>query len=287
MNKKLILSLLFSELCFVKLVGADTSITLDQQQLNAAKQTVQQSGKKAIANMQQSSQALSTIKLSGLNLAPIESEIKLAAPAFRNTQPLSTKLPSGQKYYLYSESVVSDSKAYLAQYKDGKPLDINQTIADYNQLNKNAKNKIANNRLLVFISSSMPKKSIINLMTQAAPLGAVFVIRGLINGSYVNTYKYFYELKGDNQIGIMINPTLFKAIDVDVVPTYALYQSDQDLLSTACNVTPKYTKVSGEITIHYALEQLSRSSNRELAQIADNELVILDNSGSFKNRNLK
>jgi|LauGreDrversion4_2_1035121.scaffolds.fasta_scaffold03693_5 type-F conjugative transfer system pilin assembly protein TrbC len=285
MTKKLLLGTLFCGLS--ELVAADTAITLDQQQLGNAQQTVQISGNKAIANMQQSSQALSTIKLKNLNLKPVESEIEYAQPVFKNTKPLSTKLPNGQKYYLYSESVVSDSKAFLAQYKDGKPLDINQTITDYNQLNKNAKNKIGNNRLLVFISSSMPKKTIINLMTQAAPLGAVFVIRGLINGSYVNTYKYFYALKGDNEIGIMINPTLFKALDVDVVPTYALYQSDQDLLSTACNVAPKYTKVSGEVTVHYALEQLSHSTNQDLAQIAKNELDVLDNSGTFKNRSTK
>mgnify|MGYP000402586198 FL=1 len=285
MNKKIIISVVLCQL--TELVAADNSITLDQQQLNNAQQTVQQSGAKAIANMQQASQGLATIKLKNLNLNPVESEVKLAQPVFKNTKPLSTKLPNGQKYYLYSESVVSDSKAYLAQYKDSKPLDINQTISDYNQLNKNAKNKIGNNRLLVFISSSMPKKSIINLMNQAAPLGAVFVIRGLINGSYVNTYKYFYALKGDNEIGIMINPTLFKALDVDVVPTYALYQSDQDLLSTACNVTPKFTKVSGEVTIHFALEQLSHSTNQDLAQIAKNELDVLDNSGSFKNRSAK
>ncbi len=285
MIKKLLLGILFYE--FSSYAIADTAITLDQQQLNNAQQTVQVSGNKAIAGMQQSSQTLSKIKLKNLNLKPVESEIEYARPVFKNTKPLSTKLPDGQKYYLYSESVVSDSKAFLAQYKDGKPLDINQTIADYNQLNKNAKNKIGNNRLLVFISSSMPKKTIINLMTQAAPLGAVFVIRGLINGSYVNTYKYFYALKGDNEIGIMINPTLFKALDVDVVPTYALYQSDQDLLSTACNVAPKYTKVSGEVTVHYALEQLSHSSNQDLGQIAKNELDVLDNSGSFKNRNVK
>lgn len=285
MIKKLLLGILFYE--FSGYTMADTSITLDQQQLNNAQQTVQVSGNNAIAGMQQSSQTLSKIKLKNLNLKPVESEIEYARPVFKNTKPLSTKLPDGQKYYLYSESVVSDSKAFLAQHKDGKPLDINQTIADYNQLNKNAKNKIGNNRLLVFISSSMPKKTIINLMTQAAPLGAVFVIRGLINGSYVNTYKYFYTLKGDNEIGIMINPTLFKALDVDVVPTYALYQSDQDLLSTACNVAPKYTKVSGEVTVHYALEQLSHSSNQSLGQIAKNELDVLDNSGSFKNRSAK
>ena len=275
--KKLLTLIVFNSLVF-----ADTTLSINQQQLGIAKNTVQQSGKQALSHMSEASQALASIKFANLDLKPVESDIKSAQELFKHVQPLKTKLPNGQKYYLYSESLVSDSQASLAEY--GKPLDINQTISDYNQLTKNAKAKLGNNRLLVFISSSMPKKSIINLMTQAAPLGAVFVVRGLINGSYVNTYKYFYALKGNNQVGIMINPTLFKALDVAVVPTYALYQSEQDLLSSACNLTPKYTKISGEVTVHYALEQLSLSNNLELAQIARNELNLLDNSASFKKR---
>ncbi len=263
---------------------ADTIVTINQDQLNQAKQELQQSGNNAINGMQQASQTISSIKLNNLNLTPVESEINMAKPLISKSKLLNNKLPDGQKYYLYSESVVSDSKEYLAQFKDGKPLDINQVITDFNDITKNAKNRLGTNRLLIFISSSMPKKSISNLMTQAAPLHAVFVVRGLINGSYVNTYKYFYSLKGDNDVGIMLNPTLFNAMQVDAVPTFALYQSNQDLLSTACKVAPKYTKVSGEVTVRYALSRLQDSENKDLAQIARNEVTILDNSGSFKNR---
>ena len=259
---------------------ADTSITLDQQQLGTAQQQVKQSGDLAVAKMPETKQTLSTIKLKQLNLAQTESEIKLAKPIFKNTTPLSTKLPNGQKYYLYSESLVSDSKQVLAQYKT--PLDINQTISDYNALTKNAKTKLADNRLLIFISSSMPKKTIMNLMQQASALGAVFVVRGLINGSYVNTYHYFYNLKGENTVGIMINPTLFKAMQIDTVPTFALYQSEQDLMHSACNITPKYTKVGGDVSVHYAMEQLRRSTYADLAQIAANELDILDNNDFYR-----
>lgn len=277
MNKTLMI-LVFS---FAYPVFADNSINLDQQQLNTAKLQIQKSGNQAIGNIEPASQVLSQIKLNQLDLKLVESEINVARPLFA-TKSLTNKLPDGQKYYLYSESIVSDSKSYLAQYKDSKPLDINQTISDYNALAKNARDKFGDNRLLIFISSSMPKATIVNLMRQASPLGAIFVVRGLINGSYVNTYKYFYSLKGDSNVGIMINPTLFSAMQVSRVPTFALYQSEQDLMHTACHVTPKYTSVSGEVTVHYALEQLSRSSLASLAQIAGNELDTLDAKGFYK-----
>ena len=276
MRNKILTLLIANVYC---LTFGDT-INLNQEQLNIAKSQIQQSGNQAIANMPQDSQTLSSIKLNELNLKPVESEIEQANIVFKKTKPLSNKLPNGEKYYLYSESVVSDSKQALSQFK--QPLDINQTITDYNALTKNAKASIADNRLLIFISSSMPKKTIINLMNQASSLGAVFVVRGLMNGSYVNTYRYFYNLKGDSNVAIMLNPTLFNALQVDSVPTFALYQSEQDLMKTACNVTPKYTKVSGEVSVHYALDELKRSTNADLAQIAANELDILDNQNFYR-----
>lgn len=257
------------------LVFADTAIYLNQEQLNLAKKQVQQSGDRAIKNINSTSKELAAVRFNQLDLTAVESEIEYAKGALVKAPRLTNKLPSGQKYYLFSESVVSDTKTALTQYK--KPLDINQSIADYNALIKNAKAKLSDNRLLIFVSSSMPKRTIVNLMQQSSALGAVFIVRGLINGSYVNTYRYFYNLKGKNTVGIMINPTLFKAMQVDIVPTFALYQAEQDLMHSACNLTPKYSKVSGEVTVHFALEQLTRSDNAELAQIATNELDILDN----------
>lgn len=278
MDKKLILMTILASLCVIS-VHADTSVYLDQTQLKQAQQFNTAAGNSAIKNAPQAESALSAIQLSQLNTAQVESEIKTTDQYFK-VKPLKNTLPNGEKYYLYSESIVSDSQKAMAQYK--KPVDLNKTIADYNALIKNAKASIGDNRLLIFISSSMPKKSIINLMTQASSIGAVFVVRGLINGSYVNTYKYFNSLKGNNTVGIMINPTLFSALHVETVPTYALYQSDKDLLHTACNVAPKYTKVSGDVTLRYALEQLTKSNNADLAQIATNELDILDSKSFYK-----
>ena len=259
---------------------ADTSITLNKEQLSITQKQLRHNAQQAVAQMPKYAQELSTIKLNQLDVTAVESEINQAQSLFKDIKPLSNKLPDGQKYHLYSESVVSVSKEWLIQQKT--PLDINQTISDYNLLVKNARMKLGDERLLIFISSSMPKKTITNLMSQASSIGAVFVIRGLINGSYVNTYKYFYDLKGNNNVGIMLNPTLFKAMQVSSVPTFALYQSEQDLMSQACNVTPKYTKVSGAVSVRYAVERLTHSSNPELAQIASNEIDILDNTSFYK-----
>ena len=254
---------------------ADTTIVLDQQLLKDTQAEIKQQGDNAFATIPNTQAQLSKIKIESLDYASTNIEIE-QAKKLHYTKPLTTTLPSGEKYYLYSESMLKDNQQFLTQYKDGHPLDINKTIADYNAMLKNAKLQLGDNRLLIFISSSLPKQTIVNLMQQASPLGTIFVVRGLINNSYVKTYDYFYKLKGDNTVGIMINPTLFKAMDVQLVPTFALYNSSQDLLKTACNTNPQYTKVAGEVTVHYALEQLKHSKIATLAQVANNELDVLD-----------
>lgn len=270
-----------SQIILINYVNADNTVVLNEQQLSQTQELIKQNGNGAIKSMANSSQALSQIKLNELDTKAVK--VEESSAAFK-ARPMTNKLPDGQKYYLYSESVVSQNQEYLRQYANSKPLDLNKTISDYNSLVENAKSKLGDNRLLIFISSSLPKKTIVNLMTQASPLGAVFVVRGLMDGSYTKTYKYFYELKGENTVGIMINPSIFKAMDIQTVPTFALYQSDQDLLHTACNITPKYTKVHGEITVHYALEKLKLSKEADLAQIAANELDILDSSPFYKGK---
>lgn len=258
-----------------------TSVNLNQEQLSIAQDHIKKEGSAAITAMPKNKAVISNIKLGNLDLTTTNTEITAAQSEFKHIKPLSTSLPSGQKYYLYSESIVSDNKTALAQYTK-PPLDINQTISDYNAMIKNSKAAIGENRLLIFISASMPKRTIINLMRQSSEIGAVFVIRGLINGSYVKTYRYLNALKSDNTVGIMINPNLFKYFNVSVAPTFALYQSKDDLFKSSCKGSPIYTKVAGNVTVRYALEQLKGSQNADLAQIATNELNILNHSNFYE-----
>jgi conjugal transfer pilus assembly protein TrbC len=266
-------------------IYADNTIILNHEQLQETQKEIVKQSNATIDKIPQTKKELSSVNLNSLDLSTTKEEINQAQPYFNNVKSFSNKLPNGNKYYLFSESIVIDSSQTITQYKNShSPLDINQAIIDYNAMLKNAKMKIMDNRLLIFISASMPKKTIVNLMNQGSSLGAIFVVRGLIQGSYVKTYRYFYQLKGDNNVGVMINPTMFKAFNITSVPTFALYQSSQDLMHTACNITPNYTKVSGEVSIDYALTQLKNSHIIDLAQIANNELDALEASNFYKGK---
>lgn len=276
--KKFILLLLFTH---VEVTFADDQIYLDNQQLNEAKQSIMVQGATAI-NLAPTTQAeLAQIKIPESNVNNAKKQLSNAQGVFKNAPKLQNKLPSGESYTLYSDSIVSDSKQYLAQTKN--PLDINEAISNYNQLSKNAKAQIGDSRLLIFISSSLPKKTIINLMQQGDSIGATFVVRGMINGSFVNTYKYFYKFKEPFQnVAVMINPTLFEAFGVQEVPTFALYKSSTNILTQACKVVPVYAKVSGEMTVRHALEVLRDSKNNDISKLANNQIALMDSNGFYK-----
>lgn len=266
----------------ISCIAIAQDIYINKQQLQETQEQIKNDVKKALNIESEISDQIAKIKISKDDIDVANKHIQKARSQLKNYEPLNIKLPTGETYHVFSESLINDNQKLLSQYKN--PLDINKTITDYNLLVKNAKVQVAGNQLLIFVSSKMPKKTLVNLMNQASSLGAVFVIRGLMNNSYTKTYKYFFSLRGNNNISIVINPPLFKAFDVNVVPTFALYKSDQNLMTQACKTTPIFTKVSGEVTVKYALEQLKGSKHADLSQIAGSKLDILENQNFYKGK---
>lgn len=78
-------------------------------------------------------------------------------------------------------------------------------------------------KLMVFISTSMAPKSIRQWAQQAQTLGAVLVIRGLVNNSFRQTIILAQNLfSKDNSGGFIVDPFKFKEYAIDVVPTVVL-----------------------------------------------------------------
>lgn len=139
------------------------------------------------------------------------------------------------------------------------------------------------NHLYVFVSYSMPEDMIRAYAREALWSGATLIIKGFEQGE---TFKDFMRDKGlkliNNQgltASLQIDPKLFESFAVDYVPTIVLSKEDYTSFCEpsgvklhASNVTEKckerpsdsYVKISGSVTLDYALEQFEQTTGFEV-----------------------
>lgn len=112
--------------------------------------------------------------------------------------------------------------------------------------------------LLVFVSSSMPKETLKTLMQEAQKVGGVLVLRGLVLDSFKKTATFVQDIGK----GLWIDPTLFEAYAITIVPTFVVTQ----IPFQKEGYYASYDKISGNITLSYALEQLALKGETQKAK---------------------
>ncbi len=128
-------------------------------------------------------------------------------------------------------------------------------------------------QLLVFVSLTMPERSLRRLIDQAERSSAALVLRGLKDGSMVKTAVAVRDLLGNRKTAIQIDPQGFDRFSVTQVPTYVLLKDGAQLrqcADTSCMPPASYAAIAGDVTIDYALEWIgARSSTftREAQQL--------------------
>jgi len=203
------------------------------------------------------------------NLVDNAQSLKISEEA----KQLLGKLPEIENMDMYQEGL-NMAKSWEANRKHFKignfnkedsqtlsnKVNLNRLVAKYNNKLKVADNKSAKlNKLLIFISSSMPKESLTALDEQAKRAGGLLVLRGLINGSFKDTAAYITSLS-DKGISAIIDPRLFAMFNVGAVPTFVLKPDDSNpCFDDKCHYTPIHDRVSGNITLEYALELISQN----------------------------
>lgn len=116
-------------------------------------------------------------------------------------------------------------------------------------------------QFIVFASLSMPPQSLKKLIADTAKAGGVVVFRGFPN----NSMKEFTTSLGkivdrqDDFANVGIDPRLFRAFNVQAVPTYVAVSSDFDLCAGfSCQTkVPPYDRLVGNVSVEYALEQFA------------------------------
>ena len=98
---------------------------------------------------------------------------------------------------------------------------------------------VEDERILVFVSFSMPEASIKQLLESLNEHPEVtLVLRGLIDDSMEKTARYIADIKGVFEI----NPECFEQHDIQVVPTFVLLKKDVPVAKLKGNITLGYAK---------------------------------------------
>ncbi|HBD9275115.1 TPA: type-F conjugative transfer system pilin assembly protein TrbC [Legionella pneumophila] len=118
-------------------------------------------------------------------------------------------------------------------------------------------------QVLVFLSFSMPEKSLQAWLLQCKQSGATPVIRGLIHNSFKETMTAIQTLSKKTGIGMQLDPILFKTFDITMVPA-VVYVKDTPACPANMDCKPvNYDSLYGDVSLDYALEKMRGDEQSE------------------------
>lgn len=179
-----------------------------------------------------------------------------------------------QKFTKDYENILNQEKENLTQkidkykeYYDAENIkpDFNELVNAQEQFTKQNKenlqiDKFTINQLMIFVSSSMPINVLQQYAVQTRRAGGVMVIRGFINGSMQNSVSFIKSLS-DKGTRAIIDPNAFRLFNIKKVPQIVVISDSNKCEEGRCENTPLHDKISGNITLEYALENIKNNGD--------------------------
>jgi conjugal transfer pilus assembly protein TrbC len=154
-----------------------------------------------------------------------------------------------------TDNLANLAKADLPRNGDG--------AFDFDEVIKGASQNVAGTKgeapqFIAFASLSMPPAALRQLIADTAKAGGVVVFRGFPN----NSMKAFSAMLGkvvtdkDQLSNVGIDPRLFRAFNVEAVPTYVAVSTDFDLCAglNCTTSVPTHDKITGNVSVRYVLD---------------------------------
>lgn len=110
--------------------------------------------------------------------------------------------------------------------------------------------------VLVFLSFSMPEKSLEDWLRQCKKTNATPVIRGLIDNSFQKTMLKLTNLSQKTGTGVQLDPVLFKFFDIEQVPAVVVVNEIPKCPQTMQCIPVAFSRMYGNVTLDYALEKM-------------------------------
>ena len=104
-------------------------------------------------------------------------------------------------------------------------------------------------QILVFVSLSLPKASLIALAKDAQKYNAKLILRGVQNNSFKEMLKAIQSLGEELESAMEINPELFKEYDIKAVPTFVLVNAGREI-----------NRLRGNVSLSFAAQKLKEET---------------------------
>ena len=139
--------------------------------------------------------------------------------------------------------------------------DIASIAEKYRDLGNAAAPHSAQPDLMVFVSFSMPKEALIRTAEQAERAGATLVFRGLKGDSMAKMGEEVQKILGGRNVSVAIHPPAFQQFSVTRVPAVVMARAEaSNVLDNGCSKPETFVKVSGDVSLDYALDYIERRS---------------------------
>ncbi|MEW5781795.1 MAG: type-F conjugative transfer system pilin assembly protein TrbC [Pseudomonadota bacterium] len=115
--------------------------------------------------------------------------------------------------------------------------------------------------LLVMVSLSMPKEALERTVQRAERAGATLVFRGLKGDSMTKMGEEVQKIIGGRNVSVAIHPPAFQQFSVTRVPAIVIARPEAgNVLGNGCSKPETFVKVSGDVSLDYALDYIERKS---------------------------
>ena len=122
-------------------------------------------------------------------------------------------------------------------------------------------NENIENGILVFVSFSMPKESLVELCNEAEKYNATLVIRGIHQNSFTKTKDKILNISPKG-LALNIDPELFRKYGIQRVPTFVLIRNGKEI-----------RRLSGNVPLEFAARKLN-----EVLESKSSPLNVTDNN---------
>lgn len=115
--------------------------------------------------------------------------------------------------------------------------------------------------LFVMVSLSMPKEALVRTAEQAERAGATLVFRGLKGDSMTKMGEEIKAIVGSRSVSAVVHPPAFQQFSVTRVPAIVIARPEAgNALDNGCSKPETFVKVSGDVSLDYALDYIERTS---------------------------